>query len=141
MWKMFWPIALVVLCNVFYNIVTKSTPQNSNALLSLTVTYAAAMVCSFVLYLLGGERAGLTQDISRLNWTSLALGGVVVGLEFAYIHVYRAGWKVNTAPLVANTCLACALLAVGFLLFHETLTPRQAVGLAVCVGGLALIAL
>lgn len=139
MWEMLWPIALVVLANIFYNIVTKSTPSDGNAMLSLTVTYLVGGLCAFGLYWLGKGREGLWQDLGRLNWTSFALGLVVVGLEFGYIHVYRAGWNVNTAPLVANICLACALLFVGFLLFHETLTLRQLLGVAVCVGGLVLI--
>ncbi|MBQ1412996.1 MAG: hypothetical protein IIY93_07390 [Clostridia bacterium] len=140
MWEMLWPIALVVLANIFYNIVTKSTPSDGNAMLSLTVTYLVGGLCAFGLYWLGKGREGLWQDLGRLNWTSFALGLVVVGLEFGYIHVYRAGWNVNTAPLVANICLACALLFVGFLLFHETLTLRQLLGVAVCVGGLVLVA-
>ena len=139
MWLLIWPIALVVVSNVFYNIITKSTPSDGNAFLSLTVTYLVAAVCAFALYLTGGDRNGFSQDIHRLNWTALALGVVVVGLEFGYIHVYRAGWNVNTAPLVANICLACALLAVGFFLFHETLSVRQLIGAAVCVGGLILV--
>jgi uncharacterized membrane protein len=109
-------------------------------MLSLTVTYLVGGLCAFGLYWLGKGREGLWQDLGRLNWTSFALGLVVVGLEFGYIHVYRAGWNVNTAPLVANICLACALLFVGFLLFHETLTLRQLLGVAVWVGGLVLVA-
>lgn len=139
MWRMIWPIALVVMCNVFYNIVTKSTPQDSNALLSLTVTYLVAAVSSFALYWLSGERQGLLPDLGKLNWTAFALGAVVVGLEFAYIHVYRAGWQVNMAPLVANTCLACVLLPVGFALFRETISPRQLLGAAACIVGVIII--
>ena len=140
MWEMLWPIALVVLANIFYNIVTKSTPSDGNAMLSLTVTYLVGGLCAFGLYWLGKGREGLWQDLGRLNWTSFALGLVVVGLEFGYIHVYRAVLTFHPAPLVANICLACALLFVGFLLFHETLTLRQLLGVAVCVGGLVLVA-
>ena len=57
-----------------------------------------------------------------------------MALEFGYIHVYRAGWNVNTAPLVANMALACALLFVGYLFFHGTLSLRQFIGAVVCVG-------
>lgn len=138
MWPLFWPIALVVLANIFYNIITKSTPSDSNAMLSLTVTYLVAALCTFTLYLTGTNQ-GLAADIAKLNWTSFALGLAIVGLEFGYIHVYRAGWNVNTAPLVANIALACALLLVGYLFFHETLSLRQLIGAVVCVGGLILI--
>ena len=97
-----WPIALVVLANVVYNISTKSTPAGANAFLSLAVTYLIAGICAILLYLLQGGHQKFTAELSKLNWTSIALGISVVALEFGYIHVYRAGWTVNTASLVAN---------------------------------------
>lgn len=133
-----WPIGLVVLANVFYNIITKSTPQSANAFLSLTVTYIAAAVISFILYITQSGHK-LTQDFAKLNWTSFALGACIIGLEIGYIYVYRAGWKVNTGSLVANITLACVLIAVGFLLYKETLSIRQIIGIIVCIGGLVLV--
>ncbi len=41
--------------------------------------------------------------------------------------------------LTASITLSCVLLAVGVLLYGETLTLRQAAGLAVCGLGLFLI--
>ena len=38
-WNLFWPIALITLANCFYNICTKSTPEQANPFLSLCVTY------------------------------------------------------------------------------------------------------
>lgn len=135
-----WPIGLVVLSNVIYNITTKSTPKNANAFLSLAVTYAVACVASFIMFLVqGGFHKKLTEEASRLNWTAFVLGLCIVGLEVGYIYVYRAGWKVNTASLVANIVLACILLVVGFLLYRETLSVKQIVGIIVCIGGLVLI--
>ena len=111
-----WPIALVVLANVVYNISTKSTPAGANAFLSLAVTYLIAGICAILLYLLQGGHQKFTAELSKLNWTSIALGISVVALEFGYIHVYRAGWTVNTASLVANIALACVLPPVALLL-------------------------
>ena len=115
-----WPIALVVLANVVYNISTKSTPAGANAFLSLAVTYLIAGICAILLYLLQGGHQKFTAELSKLNWTSIALGISVVALEFGYIHVYRAGWTVNTASLVANIALACVLVFVGFFLYKES---------------------
>lgn len=134
-----WPIALVIFSNVIYNIATKSTPSGANAFLSLAVTYLVAAACSIALYLFQGEHQKLTTELSHLNWTALVLGLSVVALEFGYIHVYRAGWTVNTASLVANIALACILIFVGFFLYHEGLTLRQAAGIVVCFIGLLLI--
>jgi len=139
MWNYIWPIAMVVFANVFYNICTKSTPNNANVFLSLTVTYLTAAVISFTLFLAKGQRYSIGTEFTKLNWTSIVLGLSIVALEFGYICVYRAGWKISTASLVANICLACALIFVGLLLYRETITARQAIGIAVCIIGLILL--
>ena len=134
-----WPIALVVVANVFYNITTKSTPSQANAFLSLAVTYCVAAACAFGLYLFQGGHQKLPAELSKLNWTAVLLGISVVALEFGYIHVYRAGWKVNTASLVANISLACILVLVGFFLYQESISLKQGIGMGVCAVGLFLI--
>ena len=134
-----WPIGLVVFANIIYNVATKSTPSQTNAFLSLAVTYSVAAVCSFVLYLLKGGHQKLSIELSKINWTSIVLGISIVALEFGYINVYRAGWKINTASLVANISLACILIFVGLFLYHESITIKQAVGIGVCLVGLILI--
>ena len=138
MWNMIWPIAIVVAANTLYNICTKQTPADANAFFSLAVTYLAAAACSLGLYFAGAHDR-VAVEVSRLNWTSLALGAVVVALEFGYICIYRAGWKVNAASLTANICLACVLVVVGALLYHETVSIRQGFGMIVCLIGLVLI--
>lgn len=139
MWNYIWPICMVVLANVAYNIITKSTPAQANALLSLTVTYLTAALCAFILYLLQGGHMKLSGEFARINWTAPVLGASIVALEFGYIYVYRAGWQVNTASLTANIALACILIVVGFLLYKETLSLQQVIGIAVCIFGLFLI--
>jgi drug/metabolite transporter (DMT)-like permease len=139
MWNYIWPIAMVVFANIFYSICTKSTPDNANAFLSLTVTYLTAAVISFALFLVSGQRYNIGAEVTKLNWSSIVLGFSIVALEFGYICAYRAGWKISVGSLVANICLACALVFVGLLLYRETVTVRQVIGIAVCVIGLILI--
>ncbi len=50
MFKYVWPIALVVLSNVFYQICAKSVPEGINPLASLTVTYVIGAVTSFIFF-------------------------------------------------------------------------------------------
>lgn len=139
MLSMIWPIALVVLANTLYNICTKSTPANANAFLSLTITYLGAAALSALAFLLGRRDASLLQELHRLNWTSIALAFSIVALEFGYIWVYRAGWKVNTASLVGNIALACVLVAVGAIFYREGISMRQLAGIGVCIVGLVLL--
>ena len=139
MWKMIWPIALVVASNCVYNICTKSTPGQANAFLSLAVTYLIAAVCSLLLFLFSPEKNALSTEFKNLNWTAPVLGLVIVGLEFGYICIYRAGWNISVGSLVANISLACALLLIGVLLYRESISLRQIIGIVICAAGLFLV--
>ena len=114
-------------------------PSNANAFASLTVTYLAGAVLSAILFLAGCRGAGIGEELSKVNWTSLVLSLAIVGLEAGYVFLYRAGWKVSIGALTANICLAVALLAIGCLLYRESVSPRQALGICVCGLGLFLI--
>ncbi|SHH94118.1 EamA-like transporter family protein [Sporobacter termitidis DSM 10068] len=140
MWNMLWPILIVVAANTIYNISAKSTPTNINSFASLSVTYLIAMTCSIIMYFVTSEKKNLLLELSKANWTTYALGIAIVGLEFGFLCVYRAGWKISTANLFASITLACVLLIVGFLLYKETLSLRQVLGMGVCAVGLVLIA-
>lgn len=139
MWNMVWPILIVVASNCFYNICAKSAPEGTNAFGMLTITYLTAAVISAVLFVIQAKPANVVTEISKTNWTAIVLGIAIVGLEFGYIYLYRNGWKVGAGSLVANICLAVALLVIGFLLYKEAVSIKQLVGVAVCALGLFLI--
>ena len=139
MWNMIWPILLVGGANTFYNISTKSMPGKVNAFASLSVTYLTCFVLSVIMFYATSSQKNLLTEISKVNWTSFVMGLSVVALEFGYISIYRAGWKVSAGSLVANISLACVLLFVGLLLYKETISLRQVVGIGVCAAGLLLI--
>ena len=126
MFSYIWPIALVVLSNVVYQICAKSTPRDIDPLASLTVTYAVGAIASALLYYV-------------TNKGGHVLGIVIVGLEVGFIYAYKAGWQVSVASIVQSSFLAVALLLVGFFLYHEALTASKAAGILICMIGLYFI--
>ena len=140
MWNMLWPVLVTVLANVIYNICQKSTPGDLNAFGSLTVTYLVAACVSAVLFVVTAGKGNIPGQLHKLNWTSFVLGAAIIGLEAGYIFLYRAGWKISVGSLVSNISLAVVLALVGVFLYKETLTARQLIGMALCAGGLVLIA-
>ena len=139
MWNMLWPVLIVVGANTIYNISTKSTPANVNAFASLAMTYVMAALSSVVLFFLTSDSKNLLAELAKTNWTAYALGVAIIGLEFGYICIYRAGWKIGVASLVANISLACVLLVVGYFFYKEVITLKQLLGMGVCALGLMLI--
>ena len=136
---MLWPVLVVVGANTIYNISTKSTPANVNAFASLAMTYVVAALSSVVLFFLTSDSKNLLAELAKTNWTAYALGVAIIGLEFGYICIYRAGWKIGVASLVANISLACVLLVVGYFFYKEVITLKQLLGMGVCAIGLMLI--
>ena len=134
-----WPLALVVLSNIVYQICAKSAPAAVNPLASLTVTYAVGAVVSGVLFFLLNKNGSLLQEYRSLNWAPFVLGVVIVGLEVGFLYAYRAGWPVSTASIVQSAFLAVALVAVGVLLYHERVGWNKLVGIGICLVGLVFI--
>jgi drug/metabolite transporter (DMT)-like permease len=129
----------VVGANTIYNISTKSTPSDVNAFASLATSYFIAMLGSVVMFFITSDSKNLLVEVSKTNWSALALGIAIVGLEFGYICIYRAGWKIGVASLVANISLACVLLLVGLFVYKEVVTLKQLLGMGICAIGLMLI--
>ena len=125
--------------NVFYQICTKSVPEEVDPFASLIVTYLVAAAATAVLYFALGSDGNLLKECGKLNWTSFVLGIVIVGLEAGWIYAYKAGWQVSTGFIVQSAMLAGALLFVGYFLYHESLTWNKLAGVAICLVGLIFI--
>ncbi len=139
MFNYVWPIAMVVLSNVAYQICAKSVPNDMDPLASLTITYIVGAVLSMILFFVLHEGTNIIIEFSKVNWAPFAFGIVLVGLEVGWIYAYRAGWQVSTAQIVHSAFLAVALIFVGALLYKEALTWNKLVGILVCLIGLVFI--
>ena len=93
-----------------------------------------------MLFFLFSEDKNLLAEMSKANWATYVLGGVLVLLEVGWIYMYRVGWKISVASVVANIGLACTLLLVGVLFYKEILTIRQLAGILLCMASMFLLA-
>lgn len=132
-------IVLIVASNILYNICQKSTPESVNPMSSLLVTYLTASIITLITFLLYYTDKSLVQSAKELNWTSIALGVAIVGLEFGYLMAYRAGWNISEGSLVANIILALMLIPVGIFFYQEGFAINKTVGVVLCVIGLILL--
>lgn len=129
-------LALAVLSVVGYHATMKRVPSTLNPFLPL----AAAYLLAFLICLLGlwlwphGEKSW-----SALKPGVLAIALAVVGIELGFLLAYRAGVNVGSAALAVNVCSALVLIPLGLWLFKEHLTPAKLAGVALSLGGLALL--
>ena len=129
-WNLIWPILIVILSNTFYNICMKSMPSDVNPFGALMVTYLVATVISAIIFVYMVGPSNVSFELSKINLTSVILAIAIVGLEVGYVFVYRAGWAVNTASVVANIGLACVLIFVGYFLYKENVSLNQIAGIS-----------
>lgn len=132
-------IVLIVTSNIIYNVCQKSTPANANPFSALFVTYLTATFFTILLFIFNKTDKSFYESFTNLNWTSIALGVSIVGLEFGYLMAYRAGWQISLGSLVANIALALALIPIGVFFYKEGFDINKIIGAAFCVIGLILI--
>lgn len=132
-------IILIVASNILYNVCQKSTPENANPFSSLLVTYLIAALITAITFLVFYTDKSLVQSFENLNWTSIALGVSIVGLEFGYLMAYRSGWNISEGSLVANILLAIMLIPIGILFYKEGFAFNKILGVVFCMIGLVLL--
>ena len=139
MFNYIWPLALIILSNVFYQLCAKSVPEAMNPFASLTITYIIGAVVALILFFVSGKDTNLVQEYQKANWAPFVLGLSIVGLEVGFIYAFKAGWPVSTAQIVQAAIVAIILIFVGYALFHESITLTKVCGIIVCLIGLGLI--
>lgn len=140
MFSTWWPLLLVVLSSVGYQVGLKEVSGIGDPMISLMVTYLAASAVSFVIYFfqsLGKE--SFLRGVLSVNVSAMGLGLAIVGIEVGTLFMYRAGWAVNVAFVVANGLIVAALMLTGFLLYKEKLTLRQLIGVGISLAGILCI--
>ena len=140
MFSTWWPLLLVVLSGVGYQVGLKEVSGIGDPMISLMVTYLAASAVSFMIYFfqsLGKE--SFFRGVFSVNVSAMGLGLAIVGIEVGTLFMYRAGWAVNVAFVVANSLIVAALMVTGFLLYKEKLSLRQLIGVGISLAGILCI--
>ena len=137
---MYWlAIVITVVANIGYHLSQKSIDSEVNPYVSLSVTYAVALAISLILAAVTAPSHDWAVAIKSSNWASVALGGVIVGLELGFLLAYRYGWSLNLAALYSNVVVATALVPIGWLWFAEHLSVSRAVGLVLALFSIGLL--
>ena len=135
---MIWLVTAIV-ATVVYHLVLKVTPVAASPLLSLAVTYAVVTVVFTGAFFATPGSGTLRVSLQALNWTAIALAGVIVCLDFGFLMLYRSGFNVSLGQLVTQSVATLVLLIVGVAYFRERLSLANVAGILLCVVGLWLV--
>jgi len=133
------PILITILSNVLYHIFIKLTPQDTNPVVALTVTYGTSLLVCLAYLLIFPPEGGLVPAFMKTNWASAALGISILGLEMGFLLAYRAGWDISLAGIVSASAVAVVLIPVGLLAFKERLSLFNIFGVVLCIAGLVMV--
>lgn len=139
MFSYIWPLAVIVLSNIVYQICAKGIPEQMNTYASMTITYAVATLFSALMFFFTTKGGNIFREFKFTNWATVVLGIVITGLEVGFIFAYKAGWKVSTFATVTNAFLAIGLLMLGFFMYHEVINWSKILGVLICLVGLWFI--
>ena len=138
--KFWWPVFLIAACSVAYQLGIKEISGGMHPLSALTVTYMAASLTSYILYLLLARKGeNRKREIFSWNPSALGLGFSIVGIELGVVYMYRAGWTVQTSFILTNSLIVAALMVTGALFYGEKLKLRQLAGAVLTLAGIACI--
>lgn len=133
------PLALTISGGVLYHLAAKSIPATISPSLALIVAYATALAASITAYaVLPGSVAA--PSVTR-PWhpAVLVVGLAAFMIELGYVLAYRSAWPVSTTSVVTSGMVAMLLVPIGFAVFSERLSAANALGLVLCLSGLALL--
>lgn len=131
-------LSIIVTSGIVYHIAQKSSGAVSPWPM-LVIAYGAAFALSVALALASGDPA--RWHMGRAEWTAGVLVGLAAfGVEAGFFFLYRSGWPLASASVIANASTTAVLAIVGIVVFREHLTAVRAAGIMFAAGGAAMIA-
>lgn len=134
------PIVVLVISGMIYHISSKGIDNTANPFLSLAITYVLALMLAFAAFKFT-NRSSFRKELYKVNWAAYAIGLSLVGLEFGWVMMYRNGWDISIALLLASVLLSIALFIIGVLAYKEKISAKKTIGVLFCIAGIILIKL
>ena len=134
-----WPFAMAILAYTTYQIVLKLVRPDVHILMLLAFAYLVSCVTALSLWLLN-PALGESRLQGRDMIVAAILGASIVGIEFGFASAFRSGLPINTTGAIVNVATVLLVVPIGYAVFGEQMTGVKMTGLAMCCGGLLLLA-
>lgn len=138
--NMFYLSACVAIVGaVGYQYFVKSVPGSLNPIVSVMAMYVFVLALGALILIFFPVDGGLKHQIRQLSWIQIALAVTVVMIEMGFLLMYRYGWNLSTGNLVTGVIINIILVGIGAFLLGEKVSFVNAIGIAFCILGVALI--
>lgn len=121
-----------------YHTLMKRIPEGVNPLVSILGIYIAIVLLSafFLPWFIGGDI--LRTSIRQLNWLQGGIALCILLMELGFLLMYRSGWNLSTGNILTGTIINIILVFIGTIFLKESLSIINAIGLILCLFGVAL---
>jgi drug/metabolite transporter (DMT)-like permease len=131
------PLGIIIVSGIVYHVAQKGSGAASPWPM-LAVAYGAAFALAIALAVASGRTARWQPGRGELA-AGLLLGLAAFGIEAGFFFIYRAGWPLASASVIANISVTAVLAVVGILVFGEHLSAMRVGGLLLAAVGVALL--
>jgi drug/metabolite transporter (DMT)-like permease len=132
-------LAIAITGQVLYHITQKLVAPGTHPILSVLVFYGVASVLCLPLFWFFPIEGSLPNALGQMNWAVLGVAGAIVLIEIGFLLLYRLGGELSTSFVVSSSVTTAAMVLIGTLFFKETFSFLKLAGVAMCMGGIALI--
>lgn len=134
------PLGVALLGNCLYHLTSRAAALQGTPFSTLAAVYLLGCIAA-TLIAVSFEGAG-PASFGRMMTTPWAvmLAAAVLMIEVGFLFAYRAGAAISSSSLLVNASVAVILALVGIVALKEPLTWKLALGLALTIAGVVLIA-
>ena len=130
---------IAILSIVCYQVLQKNISASVNPIVSHLITYSVALAVTIILYFAIPQKQGIIESVKNANYSSYLLGIVCVGIEVAFLLIYRSGWKLGIASIFSSSVVNVILISTGILIYREHISWINMIGILLCTIGITLI--
>ena len=130
MLALWWPVVLIVVADVIYQICAKKLSSVASPLAALGATYLVSALTCVLLFEALSPAGDLMAALAAVPFPAAVAGVSIAGLEVGTIYMYRAGWPMNVGFIVYTGIIVVLLLFIGSCIYTEPMGLMKLAGVA-----------
>ena len=135
MLALWWPVVLIVVADVIYQICAKKLSSAASPLAALGATYLVSALTCVLLFEALSPAGDLMAALAAVPFPA-----AIAGLEVGTIYMYRAGWPMNVGFIVYTGIIVVLLLFIGSCIYTEPMGLMKLAGVALtCLGMFCIV--
>lgn len=139
MFALWWPVALIVVADVIYQICAKKLSSAASPLAALGATYLVSALTCALLFEMFSPAGDLLAALGTVPLPAAVAGISIAGLEVGTIYMYRAGWPMNVGFIVYTGIIVVLLLFIGSFVYAEPMGLMKLAGVVLTCFGMFCI--